>query len=578
VGLDASAVVRCLCTVGILSSTLFAAPQLRLLETTVGPVSTAVGASGPTQTVEATNNGDGSLNLSVRSSAAWAVPSVGAARSCGIRQGICLPISIALQTSALAKGIFTSTVTVNDPNALDAPQTITVTVQVGGGVPDKVDQYAAPNGSTVTSKFYTNAQTQSITSTQSGGDWLSVSLDGSGSFRFIYPYLIKLAAPAGMAAGTYNGTITTFNSTFAPDNKQIPVTMRVTTQPIAEPAPASVAISIAQGSAKQKKYAAIANRGLGTLTLGSVSVNSVSGGNWLTAELVAGTNLVALTADAGSLAVGTYQASVSVASNAANGAVTIPVQLDVLADGAPQASANGAVNNATFEGGEALAQGDLVAIFGARFSAGDPLSATSLPLATQLGGTQVFVNDRAVPLFYSSFDQVNFQLPFDTPEGQALIRVDRNGQRGNTITADVRARVPRILRLGIGDYGIIVNQDGTFPIPATPGIASRPARVGDALVIYAIGLGATSPGVTSGAASPAVEPLGRVPVTTVSFGSSGIAAGIAVDALFSGLTPGFVGLYQINVIVPQDSPRGDNVTLRISMAGGGSNVVRLAVQ
>ena len=577
-GLDASAVVRCLCTVGILSSTLFAAPQLRLLETTVGPVSTAVGASGPTQTVEATNNGDGSLNLSVRSSAAWAVPSVGAARSCGIRQGICLPISIALQTSALAKGIFTSTVTVNDPNALDAPQTITVTVQVGGGVPDKVDLYAAPNGSTVTSKFYTNAQTQSITSTQSGGDWLSVSLDGSGSFRFIYPYLIKLAAPAGMAAGTYNGTITTFNSTFAPDNKQIPVTMRVTTQPIAEPAPASVAISIAQGSAKQKKYAAIANRGLGTLTLGSVSANSVSGGNWLTAELVAGTNLVALTADAGSLAVGTYQASVSVASNAANGAVTVPVQLEVLADGAPQASANGAVNNATFEGGEALAQGDLVAIFGARFSAGDPLSATSLPLATQLGGTQVFVNDRAVPLFYSSFDQVNFQLPFDTPEGQALIRVDRNGQRGNTITADVRARVPRILRLGIGDYGIIVNQDGTFPIPATPGIASRPARVGDALVIYAIGLGATSPGVTSGAASPAVEPLGRVPVTTVSFGSSGIAAGVAVDALFSGLTPGFVGLYQINVIVPQDSPRGDNVTLRISMAGGGSNVVRLAVQ
>ncbi len=577
-GLDASAVVRCLCTVGILSSTLFAAPQLRLLETTVGPVSTAVGASGPTQTVEATNNGDGSLNLSVRSSAAWAVPSVGAARSCGIRQGICLPISIALQTSALAKGIFTSTVTVNDPNALDAPQTITVTVQVGGGVPDKVDLYAAPNGSTVTSKFYTNAQTQSITSTQSGGDWLSVSLDGSGSFRFIYPYLIKLTAPAGMAAGTYNGTITTFNSTFAPDNKQIPVTMRVTTQPIAEPAPASVAISIAQGSAKQKKYAAIANRGLGTLTLGSVSANSVSGGNWLTAELVAGTNLVALTADAGSLAVGTYQASVSVASNAANGAVTIPVQLEVLADGAPQASANGAVNNATFEGGEALAQGDLVAIFGARFSAGDPLSATSLPLATQLGGTQVFVNDRAVPLFYSSFDQVNFQLPFDTPEGQALIRVDRNGQRGNTITADVRARVPRILRLGIGDYGIIVNQDGTFPIPATPGIASRPARVGDALVIYAIGLGATSPGVTSGAASPAVEPLGRVPVTTVSFGSSGIAAGVAVDALFSGLTPGFVGLYQINVIVPQDSPRGDNVTLRISMAGGGSNVVRLAVQ
>ena len=48
------------------------------------------------------------------------------------RAGACIPIQVGFQTSALARGSYTGTITVSDPNAVDAPQTIVVTVAVGG--------------------------------------------------------------------------------------------------------------------------------------------------------------------------------------------------------------------------------------------------------------------------------------------------------------------------------------------------------------------------------------------------------------------------------------------------------------
>ena len=92
-------------------TSLNAAPQLRLSSATAGPVSIATGANGPAQTVQATNIGDGTLALSVSASVSWLAPAVGPAGT----------VQIGLQTAALAKGIYTGIVTVNDANAVDAP-------------------------------------------------------------------------------------------------------------------------------------------------------------------------------------------------------------------------------------------------------------------------------------------------------------------------------------------------------------------------------------------------------------------------------------------------------------------------
>ncbi|HYO80199.1 MAG TPA: hypothetical protein VES20_02265, partial [Bryobacteraceae bacterium] len=136
------------------------------------------------------------------------------------------------------------------------------------------------------------------------------------------------------------------------------------------------------------------------------------------------------------------------------------------------------------------------------------------------------------------------------------------------------------LRLGIADYAIAVNQDQSFPIPTTQGISSRPARPGDTLVFYAIGLGPTVPVSTSGAASPAT-PLASAPGNwRVIFGATGPfgQGSVEVPPMFAGLTPGFVGLYQINVTVPQDTPSGTAVPVALAGDSGLSNVVTIAIQ
>jgi uncharacterized protein (TIGR03437 family) len=79
----------------------------------------------------------------------------------------------------------------------------------------------------------------------------------------------------------------------------------------------------------------------------------------------------------------------------------------------------------------------------------------------------------------------------------------------------------------------------------------RPAMVGEELVAYAVGLGATNPPVPAG--QPATQPVPTAETFALAFTSpsfTGVALARAVAPLFTGLTPGYPGLYQINFIVP----------------------------
>jgi uncharacterized protein (TIGR03437 family) len=99
---------------------------------------------------------------------------------------------------------------------------------------------------------------------------------------------------------------------------------------------------------------------------------------------------------------------------------------------------------------------------------------------------------------------------------------------------------------------------------------SNPVRAGDALIIYATGLGRTSPAVATGAAAPS-DPLSAAMVQP-DVALDG--APLAVD--YAGLTPGGVGVYQINVRVPGSVNPGSNVPLTIQQ-GGSSTTVTLQV-
>jgi uncharacterized protein (TIGR03437 family) len=113
-------------------------------------------------------------------------------------------------------------------------------------------------------------------------------------------------------------------------------------------------------------------------------------------------------------------------------------------------------------------------------------------------------------------------------------------------------------------------------VPTTPGLFSHPAKRGDTVTIYALGLGATNPTVADGAASPS-SPLASTPLPTVIIGGGFTGTASDGTVIFSGLAPGFVGLYQINVTIPQDAPLGNAVALEIQLASATSNPVFLAI-
>jgi minor extracellular serine protease Vpr len=86
-----------------------------------------------------------------------------------------------------------------------------------------------------------------------------------------------------------------------------------------------------------------------------------------------------------------------------------------------------------------------------------------------------------------------------------------------------------------------------------------------------MGLGAVGNQPADGAASPS-NPLAHT--TTLAQVSIG---GVQTAASFSGLAPGFVGLYQVNVLVPASVAAGSAVPVAVSIGGATSNTVTIAV-
>jgi uncharacterized protein (TIGR03437 family) len=589
--------------------------MLRLVSATVGPVAIAPGANGINQTVEAYNAGDGSLALAVSSSAAWLAPSVGNPGACKTTTlaATCTPLVFALNTSSLAASstAYTGVVTVTSPGAADAPQTITVTVAIGGTVPSSVNAYVPPYSATappsVTIPFTLGAAscpnlngclTAVVTppNTTANPGWLTLTLSGAGSAQSTLPYSITIAPlPSDTAGNTYTGSIVTSGSNFAPDNKTIPVTMTVTTEPIANPSVTQVTETLAVGAPVGYSAVTLTNSGQGTLAISGTSVSSTTTSGttqWLTATMSGNSLLLAFSPTG--LTPGTYNESVTIQSNAVNSPTIVPVTFTVEAAGPPITYYHGVVDDAVFgQSGLVVAPGDIVALFGDQLSFVAPVVGPQPPLATTLGGATVTVNGETAPLYFSSYGQINFQIPTDTPTGTALVQVATEvqnpmtplGLAGNTVTVNVVARAPRLLLLTDG-YGAIedASQGYSLPVPASlvfPGFTSQPAHRGDVLTIFAIGLGPTNPAVAAGQPAPATEPLARLTSTpTVVFGRQLGGFGVNVNATpsYAGLAPYFAGLYQINVAVPASCPTGTvQVFLQFPDATF-SNTVNIEVQ
>jgi len=218
---------------------------------------------------------------------------------------------------------------------------------------------------------------------------------------------------------------------------------------------------------------------------------------------------------------------------------------------APAISRGGITNAAGFlpaaENG--VAPGSLISIFGSALTSGSTWQATSLPLPPKLAGTSVTVRGAPIPLLFVSPGQINAQLPFELAPGEsAELVVSTVGRSSAPEPARVEAAAP-----------------GIFAVTADR------RRPGDPVVIYASGLGRVAPAVATGAAAPAI-PLARTlvePVVTI--------GGARAAVSFSGLTPGFAGLYQLNAVIPAAAGPGPAPVV-IEVDGRRSNPFPISIE
>jgi len=244
----------------------------------------------------------------------------------------------------------------------------------------------------------------------------------------------------------------------------------------------------------------------------------------------------------------------------------------------PVVSAGGVANTAGSSTGQAIAPGSLVSIFGTNLASTMAASGT-VPLSTTLSGVSVTINNVASPVQSVSAGQINIQVPWevapsDSKSGPAQVVVTRDdGVVSAPASVTVAASAPAVYN--IGGQAIAINPDGSLAAPASaiPGLSTRPAKIGDpgGLVILATGLGAVDQPIADGANSMDMT-RNNLTQPTVMIG------GVAAQVTFSGLSPQFVGINQINVMIPAGTPTGNAVPLQIQVNGTvSSNPVSIAV-
>jgi uncharacterized protein (TIGR03437 family) len=234
-------------------------------------------------------------------------------------------------------------------------------------------------------------------------------------------------------------------------------------------------------------------------------------------------------------------------------------QIPVVANG-------GVLNGASFAQGQPVAAGSLVSIFGTQLAA-SMAQASTVPLSTALADvSSVTFNGTAAPLLFVSPGQINAQVPWEVapPDGASAnvsMVVNRGSLSSAATSVPLTSAAPGLFTIG-GTQAVAINSDSSIAAPtgSITGITTRPARPGDTIVVYATGLGAVTPAVQTGHdSSDQLRRTVGMPVVTI--------GGVSAQVPFSGLTPQFPGVNQLNVVIPANVAAGSSVPVMIQLNG-----------
>lgn len=550
-------------------------PILELSESGLHLVERQGAGNTNTETVEVFNDGDPAATINWTATVTGTpnflsiTPSSGRATASTPGE---ITVGLNAAASQLPPGAYYALVTVTAPNAQDSPQTFSVVLEVqpdttapepeldpGGLLFVAPAAGTAPPAQKIT--IYDSSATpvsfQASASTKDGGKWLAIS-PATGTSSTAVPGVLNVSVnPAGLKAGVFVGEVdVNLNGVLRSASISLVVLpaasearaatgctgSRTVITPVGLPGnfslpsawPETLAVLLTDdcGTPLPNGIGSVVARfdnGDVPITLNDFQKTGSYSADW-TPRFPSGNVTITFAASAGSLQASTAQLGGGVNKNA----LAPPVLFD-----------NGTVNNTNPLAGARVAPGTVAAIYGQNLASAT-VSPGLLPLPTQFSGTSVIIGGVSAPLYFLSSGQLNIQIPAELKPNQHYeVAVSVNGA-----------------------YAVLPG--GLTVIPSTPGVSSfpdgrliaqhsdftlvddaRPARPGESLVMYLSGMGPTNPPVATNVQSP-LSPLAQVvtqPIVTI--------AGENATVLFAGLTPGGIGLYQINFTVPSTARSGD---------------------
>lgn len=179
---------------------------------------------------------------------------------------------------------------------------------------------------------------------------------------------------------------------------------------------------------------------------------------------------------------------------------------------------------------------------------------SGFPMPKELGDLQVLLDEKPASLFFVSQGQINFFVPADAPTSgtvEILVLRKSTGQVLASGTMQMNSQAPGFFTSTASGRGQVsaINEDGTI------NSSTNPVARGQVISLYGTGLGRVSNAPEDGRPAPG-GPLAEGTRPDVSFN---LLPARPDDVLYSGLAPGFVGLWQLNVRVPLTTPPGNQI-------------------
>jgi uncharacterized protein (TIGR03437 family) len=197
-----------------------------------------------------------------------------------------------------------------------------------------------------------------------------------------------------------------------------------------------------------------------------------------------------------------------------------------------------------FGGLSAIAPGSWIEIYGVNLAPGtrqwrsSDFSGNTAP--TSLDGVTVTINGLQAFVSYISPGQVNAQAPSTLTPGPAAVTVTNGTQNSTPFSTVVQTDEPGLLSAPANE----VSDSITIFLP--DGSVAKTVKPGDTIILYGIGFGPTTPDVAAGQIATETDQLkGHFEVSFAAGGGNQSA-----EVTYAGHVPGMVGLYQFNVVVP----------------------------